>query len=475
MKTRLRLLLFVLAVPLLAALIASASRDRWEERWSAGLQREFRAFGHRAGAAVMARYSLGSLCGDARRAAGIPPCRTYNHLSRVILAGAGTSALGVLWIGLVAGAGAVARRRKPLGFAAFRPAVYVSAGVLVILLAAQGVLAVQGVSAAGRLLFPGTLLRSLGSGAGLLAALLIGLSAAQAVRTARRMGASPYVFGLTLPEGDAAGLRAAIGRLCAPHQSPPAFALVAGLAPAVFVSPGAVNALDGRRVGPVLHFPLTLARILTVPECEALLAAQLSRVRDEDARSAARFSSRWLRLHEEAARLQSGPLLARAALFPAAWWLAFVLDAFEPAAGAAWREEEAEGDLAAIAATGGEAYGAALVKVHAFAPAWEAALRAMTGAVAEGEQYANVSLLFAEIVAGNADAERIEWAIARLADVAEGGRRFGLARAGGPDPVRVAVAALDVRPAVAATTLIGEGAVRLEEDLSDVRHQQLRQ
>ena len=43
MNTRLRLLIFVLAVPLLAALSSSAARDRWDERWRAGLGREFRA------------------------------------------------------------------------------------------------------------------------------------------------------------------------------------------------------------------------------------------------------------------------------------------------------------------------------------------------------------------------------------------------------------------------------------------------
>ena len=95
MQTRLRLLLFVLAVPLLTALAASAARDRWAERWSAGLQREFRAFGQRPGVSVMAQYSLGVLCRDAGRAAGIPPCRTYNRLSNLVVSAGGVSAIGL--------------------------------------------------------------------------------------------------------------------------------------------------------------------------------------------------------------------------------------------------------------------------------------------------------------------------------------------------------------------------------------------
>ena len=474
MQTRLRLLLFVLAVPLLTALAASAARDRWDERWSAGLQREFRLHGHRAGSAAMARYSLGALCGDARRAAGIPPCRAYTRLSTLIIASGAVSVLGLAWIGLVAGAGVAARRRRTLGIAVFGPVVYASAALLVILLVAQGLLAAQGVSIAGGLLAPASVLQSLGGVASLLAALLIGLSAAQAVRAARRMGAVPHVLARALREEEASGLRALVGRVCRPGAPGPALDLVAGLAPAAFLALGPVNALDGRREAPVLHVPLTLARILTVPEYQALLAAQLARLRNEGARSAARFASRWLRLQEEAGRLQSGPLLSRAAVFPAAWWLALLADSFQPAAAAAWHDEETEGDRAAVAVSGGEAYGAALAKVHAFAPAWDAALQAMADAVADGEQYPNASLLFAEIVAANAEPARIEWALARLAGVSADGR-LGVVRAGGADVARVVAAALDVRPAVPATTLVGGASARLEEDLTDARHLQLRQ
>lgn len=470
MQTRLRLLLFALAVPLLAALAASTARDRWDQRWSAGLQREFQAFGHRAGGAVMARYSLGALCGDASRAAGIPPCRTYSRLSTLLAAAAGVAVLGVAWIGLVAAAAAAAHRRRLSALAGFRSIVYASAGGLIVLLGAQGLLAVQAASLAAGLLPPAVRPPWLGSVAGLAGALWVGLSSAQALRAVRRLRTVPLVFARRLDEAEAAGVRALTARVGTTDGSLPD--VVAGLAPAVFVAAGPVDTLDGRRPGPILHVSLTLARILTVPECEALIAAQVARFRDRRSRTAGRFTTAWLRLQEEAVRVQSAPALSKAAVFPATWWLAFVVESFEPAAAAAWRGADEEGDRAAVAAAGGEAYGAALVKVHAFAPAWDTALGAMARAAAAGEQYVSASRLFEDIAAANAEPPRIGWAVARLAGLSDEGHLV-VPRAGGADLARVAAAALDVRPAVPADTILGEAAVRLDDDLTLARHLQL--
>ncbi|HOC17820.1 MAG TPA: hypothetical protein PKK95_06115 [Vicinamibacterales bacterium] len=469
MNTRLRLLIFVLAVPLLAALSSSAARDRWDERWRAGLGREFRAFGHRAGPAVMARYSLETICADPRRAAAVPPCRVYNRLTTLIVAGAATSGLGVLWLGVMAAAGAAAARRRRFAARAFRPLTYASAVVLVVLAAAQGLLAVQALSLSGRLLLPGVVPAAFGRFAGLAAALLVGLLAAQAARSIKRLSAVPYAFARVLGAGEGSKLRASVSRLCEPGGPPEDLELAVGLAPAVFVVPGPTDSLDGRRTGPLLHFPLSLARILTVPECEALLAAQLFRLRDGEARSLGRFTGGWLRLRDEAGRQHSAPALWRTALLPVAWWLTFLADAFAPAATAAWRDEEEGGDRTAIATGGAEAYLVALLKVHAFAPAWDAALQAMADAVSQGEQYASAPALFASIVTANAEPSRVEWALGGLA-APNGEVRGGLSRWGSADLQRVAAAALDVQPEVAATTLVGDVAVRLEADLTDARH-----
>jgi len=69
---------------------------------------------------------------------------------------------------------------------------------------------------------------------------------------------------------------------------------------------------------------------------------------------------------------------------------------------------EARADRAAAAVAGADALASALVKVHVFAPAWEAVVDAMVYAVRSRTQYVNASALFQEIVASNADPERLK-------------------------------------------------------------------
>ncbi|HSK10241.1 MAG TPA: hypothetical protein VK911_11755 [Vicinamibacterales bacterium] len=467
MKTWLRLLLLVLAVPLAASLLASVARDRWDERWSAGLRREFGAIARRSDRAVFSRHTLGALCSDPATAARVGPCRTYNRLTRVMWAGAGAGALGLLWLGVIAGGGVLALRRRPFLLRGFQPLVYITAALLVLLVIAHGLLGVQALSLSG-------LLAGMGFGlivnaAGIVAILIVGLTTSRAAGVARRLREMPSMLAREVPFGEGGELRRVIAGVAGRAQAAPARRVVAGLAPAVLVSPAGLECLDGPVAGPALHFSLTLARILTIPEFEALLASQLSRTRDEEASRASRFSSAWIRLYEERARLTSARGLRAVLAFPAASWVIVLIEAFAPAAAAVWREQEAAGLRAAAAVAGAEVCGTAMVKVAAFAAAWGAASEAMIDAVAEDEQYPNASVLFAEVAAANAEPERVRVAVERA--TAAAGAAWPEACGGDLD--RIAAAALDVRPAVPASTLLGDAGSRLEEDLSAARHLQL--
>ncbi|RPJ70226.1 MAG: hypothetical protein EHM24_07780 [Acidobacteria bacterium] len=397
MKKRLAPLVVVLAIPVLASVVALLARAQWDAQWSSGLRREFVMHGQRANARVMERYSLATLCGDARTAVRIPPCRTYNTFSPVILGSGVTGGVGLLLLGGILAAGAAARRSRRALLTGFRPALYVVTGTLVLLLLVHGLLALQTI----RLL---TIVGGIGSGA-LLA--FFGLGAVALV-----VGASLAAARMARAAGDARRLLATRldGGLTAGWLTGSAQPVVAGLVPEVFVaSPGAIS-VDGPLEAASLHLPLTLARILTVPQLQALVRRAQFRMTDDGGR-VARLTEAWAALSAEHGAMRRAGGLRGALGLPILSVLTLLFDAFADAEAALERQQQLAADRAAADAGDAHACGVAILKVAAFAPAWAAAVREMKEAVRAGSQYPNACLLFEEIVATNADAARVAAAV----------------------------------------------------------------
>ena len=134
-------------------------------------------------------------------------------------------------------------------------------------------------------------------------------------------------------------------------------------------------------------------------------------------------------------------------------------------------ERERDADRIAAAVAGPETLGSALVKAHAFAPAWHAVVGAMLHAVASDTQYVNASALFQEIAASNSGPDRL-LGIGRQELGHPTDRHPPLARrldALGLDVSRVEAAALVTAPISPAIGLV-QGAEALEQRLSAAEH-----
>jgi hypothetical protein len=162
--------------------------------------------------------------------------------------------------------------------------------------------------------------------------------------------------------------------------------------------------------------------------------------------------------------------MRRLAIAPPVTLLGFFLNAVNederPGGG-----REARADQMAAAAAGADVLASALVKVHAFAPAWEAVVDAMVFAVHSRTQYVNASALFQEIVSSNAGPERLRGLVPQeLGHPTD--RHPPLAQrleALAVDPARLAAAALVTAPASPAIGLV-EDAVTIEQGLSAAEH-----
>ena len=411
--------LVVLAIPLMASALGLLAREQWDARWKSGLEREFVIHGQRANPSVMARYSLGTLCGDPKTAARIPPCRTYKTFSAAILMSGVTAAAGLVLLGGILTAGASARRSRKFLVSGFRPVLYVVTGTLVLLLVAHALLGLQvmrllsivaGVRLAGLL----TVLTAVAL------ALVIGASAI-AVRVARGARGARRLLAAAVDDAVAAEWIGALGTGPPGHpvmvdpdgpspsgpaptsQSP---RVVVGLVPDVFVAPPGSIGIDGRLAEPVLHIPLTLAGILTGAELGALVLRARARAA-EDGGAAQLMTESWSAVAaEHAAARRAGGIRAILAL-PMLSVLTLLLEACADAEAALERQLQVSADRIAAEASGARICGLALMKAAAFGPAWFAAVREMGDAVRSGSQYPNARALFTEIVLGNRDAARV--------------------------------------------------------------------
>jgi Zn-dependent protease with chaperone function len=457
----------VLAVPLVFAALALTSRSESDQRWQDGLRRQFVVRRQRPDERVIARYSLASLCGDPRAARTIRPCRSYNLFSSMVRASAVTGALGAIFLAAVAAAGAACRSRRDRLLRLFKPALYATVTGLVALVLLHGLLGIAGLFLLGEVIqrWPITLVLLLA--AATLAAVASMIQVALAVT--RKDG--PPVVGRRLDPASQPRLAAWVAEIAAAAGVAPPAHLVAGLGPELFAAEGTVTCLDGPLHGRTLCLSLPLARILSVEELRGLVAHELAHFRAGEAAATVVFLPLHAGARRSIQRLSQVPGIRSVTTLPALSILSFFMQAFEPGVSRLRSEREQDADQVAAGVAGREIFGTALVKAHAFTPAWEAVSVAMERAVVEDSQYENTSELFEQVAAGSAGPERLA-GVGALSLPHPTDLHPALAdrlRALGVSPREVAAAALLTRPADPAATLV-QGCEAIERDLSRIEH-----
>jgi Zn-dependent protease with chaperone function len=394
----LKALVVVLAVPLVCGAIALSARDQWDDRWQAGLRREFRMRRQPVDERVIARYSLAALCADPRSAATIVPCRSYGRFSSMVSWSAGVAGLGLCLLAAIGLAGRWSRGKRERLLHLFRPGLWATTAGIVFLVVLHGALAAGGVFLLGEVIgrWPISLVLAIGVAIVLLAGSMVRVAFAL-----NRKATIPLV-GRALDHGAQPAVARLVVEVCTAVGAEPPDRFVASLSPALFVTEADILCLDGRLTGRTLHVSLPLARILSVDEFRAALAHECSHFTGPEAGLSARFFPIRAGVVRSLRALDGVRGLRSLAVLPVAAIVSFFVDSFERAAAAIGPERELIADRTAASAAGTVSLAAALVKMHAFVPAWETVRSAMASAVAEGTQYVNASALFAELVTASA-------------------------------------------------------------------------
>jgi Zn-dependent protease with chaperone function len=461
----------VLAVPLLCAVLATSSRTQWDSRWQAGLRREALLRRQWLDAATLRRYSLEALCADPRTAASIRQCRPYAQLSSLARGGLAAAALGLAFLGGLVGVCRVCRSSRGRLARGFRTALHAAVAGVVLLVLLHGVLVLAVLFLVAEVVGRWPLSIFVGIGVVTLVAVFSIIEVALAFTRTAKAG----VIGLRLDPLVQPALVARVSELADSLGATAPDTLLAGLSPGLFVTEVPIGFLGGTTSGRALYTSLPLARILSIDEWRALVAHELAHFAGEDLTLARRFYPAYagalravedLKAHARGLRSLAGwPALSVLSLFMAE------IVGPRPLVAA---QREAAADRAAASAVGAATLASALVKAHAFTPAWEVVVTAMTDAVESGTQYVNAGALFEHVARENAGPERLAGlgplALSHPTDEhpALGARLAAL----GVSLSDVAAAALATGPAQPAVGLVS-GSEEIERRLSEVEHRLL--
>jgi Zn-dependent protease with chaperone function len=425
-------------------------------------------------AGARAELTMARACADPRvAAAAADACSmsSYDDLLRIVSIPAGL--LGVFWLGIVHGAGFVARRSRTLLLRFFVPGLHATHLVAVTLILASAIVVIAPVP---------LLMMSFGGGWAVKVFLVLVVVAIGALGGILAMvkawfsvvrTATESVLGKVVAEEDAPALWKVVRDVCATAGAQPPDNLVLGLEPNFLVTEAPLRCVDGRLAGRTMFVSLPLCRILRLDEVRAVLGHELAHFVGLDTKFSREFFPVYrgtvVALQGLASRGSGGA--ASLALLPAVSLVSFFFDSFAAAESDISRDRELAADRAGARVTSAAVMATALVKVHAFSSAWTAAERAMAEALREKKVYENASILFADLVASNAAPDHLAGlGERRLAHPTDSHPPLAVRLANlGTSLAEVGERALDVDPEDAAIGLV-DGCDRLERELSDVEH-----
>jgi Zn-dependent protease with chaperone function len=398
-----RLLSIVLAVPLLGF----ATAVGLELRLDAAVQRGLHRGMPEVPMAKIATVGAVRFCSQDHHA--IPAlCGVVSQLEFVWYASLFSIVVPLV---LIFGIGFAARRaygNRALLFAVFVPGFYLTAALVVVLVALHTAIALWSI----------WLISSLRSGLlplGWMFMLAIGgiIGVVAIVRSVIEIlaGAIADAPGVPITPEQSPRLWALVNDVAARMNALPPQHIVVGTDPRFFVIDARVRTLTGAMLtGRTLYCSLAMSRILTVDELQGIIGHELAHFAGEDTKFSVRFYPIYHGIGASLHRLRSeGGLgfFSQVARWPARVIFSWFLAAFMFAEREDSRTRELMADQAGARVTSAESFATALVKVHAFdvcARDDEEAVEALQA----GEVMPNESLLFATRAVQNAAPDILE-------------------------------------------------------------------
>ena len=390
-STSTRLLIWLLAWPVLAALTGVVTLQFRETQWSRALASAARM----NGVAAPRGPSLSAICADPVLA--LPSCSDHGVFNALVVTASVTAVLGLALFG-----GLLDLRRRAAGgrarlVRAFKPALSIIIGAVCMLLVLQAALAVM----VSYLIFARRPQQWLFV-AFVVIALLSGLVRLARVVLSLRHSPIDEVMGRRLRPAESPQLRMLVAEVAQRVGTTPPRHLILGLTPNFFATQAPVMCAGETLTGRTLFISVPLCRVLRVDELASIIGHELGHFRGRDTEFSESVTPIYRGAFETLITLIHGVTRGgwhSILLRPALYAFAVFLEGFQEAELAIRRDREHAADQASITASSAEATAAALVKAHAFGPVWDDVDQEVRRQCEEGRRVDNLSTLFAERVA----------------------------------------------------------------------------
>jgi len=300
--------------------------------------------------------------------AGSSGCQQYKWISLLFWTSTGTLLFGLLIPAVIRWAGRRSRTHRRLLLKIFAPGLKLAVMAVACLIILHAILLVAALYFGPVYLFSRyapKLLFLIGAGA------CVGVWKLIASLAKTVTPAEAGVFGRVLPATEHPALWGMVRDLASRAGASPPDHIVGGLDGTFFVTEAKVHCLDGPLTGRTLFLSLPLCRIMTIPELEGVIGHELGHFLGEDTQYSLKFYPIYRGAQESIEvllqPLVGGAWVSSAALLPALSVLGFFMDSFSEAECEISRTRELAADATAVRLTSPSIFGAALVKVAAFA------------------------------------------------------------------------------------------------------------
>jgi len=403
-RNKLWLFGMILGIPIIAFAVATGIQAHFNSELRAAIRQHYPD----ADPEKVAGFTVDFLCKNTELSISIKElCETNANLNLMRNTALGSAIAGLALLLIIYLGGLSARNRRRLLLSLFKPGLYLTASMLIILILVYAALAMAAIYYGESILIGRIHVKIIG---------LIGLGALVGVFVLARNAfalikkAQTSVIGTTLSRNEAPKLWDKVEQLSDKLGALRPQNIVVGLDPNFFVTEADTFCLSGSFSGRTLYCSLPLCRILSEDEFCSVIGHELGHFKGLDTHYSERFYPIYRGTASSIAALQEtgGEGAAQIALLPAIAVLTYFFECFAVAESRISRVRELAADEAGASVASPQSLASALVKVHAFSGVWSGLQEAAIEALQKGNMFINASKTYAEVVANSDGKEALK-------------------------------------------------------------------